>query len=161
MFRFRRLRRLDSSDLLTSRLFNQDTFYEALLKDMRNCTRELIIESPFITTRRIATLLPTFKKLRKRGVNIIINTREPAEHNDIYRHQAEDAIAAFQEIGITVLYTAGHHRKIVILDRSILWEGSLNVLSQNDTCELMRRIDSLPLAQQMIDFLHIKRYLVQ
>lgn len=161
MFKFWNSLKPDSNELITSSLFDQDTFYEAFLRDMRRCRNELIIESPFITTKRISALLPIIENLRKRRTKVVINTRHPEEHDGIYQFQAEDAIARLQAIGVTVLYTGGHHRKVVVLDRSILWEGSLNVLSQNDTCEIMRRIVSGTLAQQMVNFLRIEKYLVQ
>jgi hypothetical protein len=150
-----------SPDLITSQLFDQKTFYEALSRDLHRCRNEVVIESPFITTKRIRSLLPTFEKLRKRGIKILINTRDPLEHEYLYQLQAEDAIVRLQTLGIGVIYTGGHHRKLVVLDRCILWEGSLNILSQNDTSEIMRRIKSPVLAQQMIDFLKIEQYLVQ
>lgn len=161
MFRFRSQKQPNLSNLFSSRLFDQDTFYQAFLEDMHKCRSELIIESPFITTKRVATLFPTIEKLRKRNVRVIINTRDPNEHDAIYQSQAEEAIAKLQAIDVTVLYTTNHHRKVIVLDRTILWEGSLNVLSQNDTCEIMRRINSSTLAQQMVDFLHVEQYLVQ
>lgn len=159
MFKFHRSPAIKS--LVTSRLFDQNNFYGQLFKDLGSCKTELVIESPFITARRMATLWPVLTKLRKRDVKLVVNTRHPQEHEEKYRLQAEDAVARLQSLGVTVLYTGGHHRKIVIIDRSILWEGSANVLSQNDSCEIMRRITSKALAQQMVDFLQVEQYLVQ
>ena len=51
-----------------------------------------------------------------------------------------------------VLYTVKHHRKLAIIDEEILWEGSLNILSQGDSCEIMRRTFSDSLALQMLHF---------
>ena len=39
-----------------------------------------------------------------------------------------------------------------------LWEGSLNILSQNDSCEIMRRSVSSELVKQMADFVGASRY---
>lgn len=64
-----------------------------------------------------------------------------------------------QEIGIDVLFTGGHHRKLAIFDKRIPWEGSLNILSQNDSCEITRRIESEVLAQQMLDFANLREFL--
>ena len=161
MFSFRRSHSTDASGLLTSRLVDEKEFYPYLLKDLTNCSQELIIESPFITTKRAYSLLPMIKKLRKRGVRVVINTRDPQEHEYEYRLQAEEIIGKLIRLGAVVLYTGGLHRKIVIIDRLILWEGSINVLSQYDSCELMRRTVSNLLAQQMIDFLRINKFLVQ
>lgn len=48
-----------SPDLFDSKLYDDKTFYPAFLKDLNNCGSELIIESPFITRRRLQCLLPT------------------------------------------------------------------------------------------------------
>lgn len=148
-----------ASDLVLSKLYNEKLFYSAFADDLQACREEAIIESPFITSNRIAGLLPIIEKMRSRQVSITVNTRDPAEHNAILQAQAEDAIRFMQNLGVNVLYTGGHHRKLAILDRRVLWEGSLNILSQNESCEIMRRIDSPALARQMISFTKLKRYL--
>lgn len=53
--------------------------------------------------------------------------------------------------------TGAHHRKLAIIDDDILWEGGLNVLSQNDSCEIMRRIKSNEVFKQMMQFIGIKK----
>ncbi len=68
---------------ISSQLYDQDTFYRAFLHDVRNCRRQLIIESPFITSKRAKLFLPIFKQLRERGVQIIVNTRDPQEHEGL------------------------------------------------------------------------------
>ena len=135
-----------------SALFDNNTFYKAFERDLRHARQSVIIESPFITRRRMEHLLPLFTKLRHKGVRIVVNTRNPEEHNEEYAIQAEDAVAAMQDIGIKVLYTVKHHRKLAIIDEEILWEGSLNILSQGDSCEIMRRSASDSLALQMLRF---------
>ena len=45
-----------------SSLYNQTDFYKAFIKDLKNARARVIIESPFITTRRIDQLLPVLKK---------------------------------------------------------------------------------------------------
>ena len=153
-------RKIATHELIGSRLLNEDSFYETLLKDLRKCRSELIIESPFITNRRLALLLPVLQKLKQQSVRIAINTRDPYEHDDEYhREEAQRAIAVLQRNGIHVLYTTGHHRKLAIIDRRILYEGSLNILSQNNSCEIMRRIESVQLAWQMAKFVGIDKVL--
>jgi hypothetical protein len=73
--------------------------------------------------------------------------------------EAEASIALLQDIGVEILFTGGHHRKLAIFDRAILWEGSLNALSQNDSCEVMRRMESEDLAKQMLDFTGLTKFL--
>ena len=159
MFSFLRSFHFTSTELLRSKLFDQTTFYSSFTNDLKRCRRQVIIESPFITSNRMSTLFPIFQKLRKRNVEIIINTRDPQEYELPWEAQTNDVIYSLTEIGVQILYTGGHHRKLAILDESILWEGSLNILSQNDSCEIMRRIKSRELAKQMISFTQVDKFL--
>lgn len=147
----RRLSTMNSSRTL----FSQATFYDAFLRDLRTVRSEVIIESPFVTQRRFMELLPILQKLRCRGVAVTVNTRNPDEHDGIYVDQAYDAVAVLQELGVRVLYTTKLHRKLAIIDKEILWEGSLNILSFNDSCELMRRSVDSTTAHQTLRFLKI------
>ncbi len=136
-----------SSDLLTSQLFDEKTFYKAFIHDLEKCTKEVIIESPYITCSRMEIFKPVFKKLFDESVKIFLITRDPIEHDEHIRHQATNEILECKEMGVNIiLLQRNHHRKLAILDRKILWEGSLNILSQTYSQEIMRRINSKKLA---------------
>lgn len=147
------------NSLLASRLYDNNSFYGTFEKDLRRARVSVVIESPFITAKRMDVLFPVLLKLRQRGVHIVVNTRNPIEHDEIYEVQALSAIRMMQEIGVRVLYTVKHHRKLAIIDDEILWEGSLNILSQNDSCEIMRRSVSQQLANEMTRFIGASRWL--
>lgn len=148
------------NSLLSSRLYSNDTFYSSFTKDLRNAKHSVVIESPFITAKRMNVLFPIISKLRQDGVLVVVNTRNPDEHDAEFSSQASQAVALMQNIGVVVLYTVKHHRKLAIIDNKILWEGSLNILSQNDSCEIMRRIVSQELSWQMAKFISVEKYLL-
>ena len=147
------------NNLLSSKLYDNDTFYKAFTRDLSRTRNYVLIESPFITSRRMNELLPILAKLRRRNVRIIINTRNPEEHVSEYETQALEAVEALQTLGVTVLYTVKHHRKLAIIDKETVWEGSLNILSQNDSCEMMRRLESTYLAAEVLSFIGANRWL--
>ena len=144
--------------LPSSHLYDQDTFYKAFLRDIERAQTRVIIESPFITKKRMILLSPILQRLRRKGVHIIINTKPFEEHEQRYKDQAIWAVGVMQDIGIEVLMTTGHHRKLAIIDNNILWEGSLNILSQNDSCEIMRRIRSVESVKEMLHFTGIRKW---
>jgi hypothetical protein len=159
MFNLLNRRSTPTKVLIASTLYNENTFYDKFTRDLKRCQYEAIIESPFITSRRLSLLLPVLERLKARHVRITINTRDPEEHDDEYmRSEARSALSTLQHMGIHVLYTSGHHRKLAILDRRILYEGSLNILSQNNSCEVMRRTESAQLAWQMARFVKIDSF---
>jgi phosphatidylserine/phosphatidylglycerophosphate/cardiolipin synthase-like enzyme len=141
--------------MISSSLFNQDTFYKAFIKDLKSAQHTVVIESPFITMRRVNKFALILEKLMERGVRVIINTKPFEEHNSLLYDQVVDAICKMQGLGIEVYMTIGHHRKLAIIDDDILWEGSLNILSQNDSCEIMRRIKSKKIATDTFVFINL------
>ncbi len=149
-----------SPDLVESRLFDEESFYKQFRDDLRHAKKEVIIESPFISTNRMYSLLAPFEELVRRKVKVYVFTRHPDEHDLGMKQQAESAIRRFEAMGVQVLITTDyHHRKIAILDRNVLWEGSLNILSQTCSREIMRRIDSDSLSKEMFEYLKLNRFI--
>ncbi|MBU1000623.1 hypothetical protein KKE78_04490 [Patescibacteria group bacterium] len=146
--------------MFKSSLFDEKTFYQKFIKDLLGCQKEVIVESPFISTKRMKTLYPVFEKMVKQGIKVYILTRNPKDYiNSNFEQQSESEIQRFEAIGVQVFICIGnHHRKLAILDRKILWEGSLNILSQVRSREIMRRISSEKLALEMFNFLRLDRF---
>ena len=146
--------------MFNSKLFDEKTFYQAFLRDLENCQEEIIIESPFIATERMKILRSVFEKLVNRNVKVYVITRDPKEHTNGYEIQSEEEIQYFERIGVQVLLCAGnHHRKLAFLDRKILWEGSLNILSQLRSREIMRRINDENTTLETFNFLKLNKVL--
>ncbi len=143
-----------------SQLHDEKTFYRAFLSDLDRCQKELLIESPYITTGRMNGFRSVFNKMLKKGVKIYIFTRDPLEHEAQMALQAETEISHFERIGIqTFLCSGNHHRKLAIIDRKILWEGSLNILSQAYSREMMRRIENSELVVETFEFLQFGKFI--
>lgn len=138
-------------------LCNEKQFYKHLEKDLKSASSHVYIESPYMTTRRVAMLAPLFVKLIKCDVTITIVTRSLSEHDSKLRKHSISCSAYLRLLGVQVIHITGyHHRKLAIIDSAIVWEGSLNILSQNNSKEIMRRIASNKVARETLGF--VKRY---
>ena len=142
-----------------TQMYDEQSFYRAFEKDLYSARKSVIIESPFITLRRIEELLPVITKLRRKGVSVTVSTRNPIEHEEEYEMQALVAIEKLQGLGVKVLYTVKHHRKLAIIDGTVTWNGSLNILSQHDSCEIMWRVASKGIADQLLGFVKLTKYI--
>ena len=148
------------NNLFPSQLHTEKTFYLSFLDDLENCKEEVIIESPFITSERTSLFIPIFEKLLEKGVRIYVMTRDPKEHDVYMEVQSEEVIRTFEIMGVeTLLCVGNHHRKLAVLDRKILWEGSLNILSQTHSREIMRRIESEEITMEMFKFLKMDKFI--
>jgi phosphatidylserine/phosphatidylglycerophosphate/cardiolipin synthase-like enzyme len=142
---------------LNTKLYDQNTFYRAFIKDLKRTRNEVIIESPFVTVKRLAMFLPIFKKLTEVNVSVIIHTKDPSELDDYMRDELYKALSSLLSIKVQVVFIKGLHRKLVVIDREILYEGSLNILSQNNSIEMMRRIESINMCWGLISSINEKR----
>ena len=138
---------------LKTKLYDQNTFYKAFIKDLKQTRNEVIIESPFITVKRLDMLLPTFKKLINFNVRVIIRTKDPLELDEYMRDELYKSLSLLLSIKVQVIFIKGLHRKVAVIDREIFYEGSLNILSQNNSIEIMRRIESAQSAWLLYKFL--------
>ena len=147
-------RNSDSTPLLSSAIVDEHDFYSMFSKDIRIAHDCIIIESPYVTSRRAREISPLLSSAVKRGVKVIIYTRNPYHHDGILVSESLKGISILREAGATVVTCDDmRHRKLAIIDDYILWEGSLNMLSQNGSKEVMRRSVSKELCQQMIKFI--------
>ena len=155
MFRLRK--KTPAQDILKSELFNDHTFYNAFMKDLKCARKEIIIESPYMTTSRLRMLSPLLKKSIKRGVKVRVHTRNPSHHDELLRIQSRMVVKSLKEMGVRVFFFNNYlHRKTAVIDSHIVWEGSLNILSQSNSCEFMRRIESEKLTKELIKFLDLR-----
>jgi phosphatidylserine/phosphatidylglycerophosphate/cardiolipin synthase-like enzyme len=159
MFKLLRMKNVQGSDLLTSQLFDEATFYKAFINDLRSATKSVVIESPYLTEKRAVQFSKLFKNLKKRDVSVRINTRNPRHHDKTLEIQAWRAMKILRANGVKVYICSDmRHRKLAVIDDCILWDGSLNILSQAHSKEIMRRTNSVTLCSQMVAFTRLKSW---
>lgn len=157
----KRKKGLKPRKVVVTDLFNEKTFYKAFVKDLLNAEREIVICSPFVTKFRSEYFRDIFLKLKKRNINLFVITRPVEEYELLQQAQVKSAIGDFEDWGITVFCPEGYiHEKVAIIDRQILWEGSLNVLSQRESREIMRRTTKKESAMQVLSYLKINKLLL-
>ena len=144
-----------SSDFQTTSyiLADENSFYHQFTQDLLEAKQEVIIESPYITVPRMRSLKAVFELLIKRGVAVFIITRSPEEHTEHMSEHSEAGIRYFEGLGAQVLLCHAHHRKLAMIDRRVVWKGSLNILSQGNSREFMEREESKQKAEALFTFL--------
>ncbi|MBY0552374.1 MAG: hypothetical protein K2W95_34155 [Candidatus Obscuribacterales bacterium] len=132
-------------------VFPSDSFWRTFNRDLRQAQGRVIIQSPFVTIKRLRILQPILLELLHRDVSICVFVQRPQRTNSTVKpSDAEtDRIRSFQDclrsmdrLGLHVNDRVDIHEKLAIIDETILWEGSMNILSHSRTSERMRRIVS-------------------
>jgi phosphatidylserine/phosphatidylglycerophosphate/cardiolipin synthase-like enzyme len=143
-------------------LYNERTFYRVFVQDMLNAKKEIVIYSPFVSKFRSEFFRKSLTELRRRNIPVFIFTRPLEEHDYLMRAEISCAIKDYEELGVCVFKLPGLiHEKAAIVDREILWEGSLNILSQRESREMMRRIQDETVAMQIMTYLDLNKKLAE
>ena len=155
MFRItRKQQAIDSSALFNSKLFDESSFYDAFAGDLNSARQSVSVECPYLTERRVRQFSKLLKRKVNEGVSITIYTRNPKHHDKALEVQAWKALVILKDCGVrTFMCDDMRHRKLAIIDGEVLWEGSLNIFSQSESCEVMRRTSSGVLCKQMRAFI--------
>ena len=136
-------------------IMTQERFYPFFCGDVNDAKDRVIIYSPFITQDRLAIMEPSFKSAVERGVMVFVITKALGDRGkrelSNYR-MLEDTLERW---GVVVIHKRRMHEKLAIIDNSILWIGSLNILSFSSTQEIMERRLSRNVVEDFIKTLRL------
>ncbi|GEM_PF-6434170 len=76
----------------TSHLFDEMSFYASFIRDLLDCSQEVIIESLFITTARMQKLCPIFETILKHEVKFFVITKDPSILDEPLSNQSAEVI---------------------------------------------------------------------
>jgi hypothetical protein len=131
-------------------LFTQATFDAAVEADIANARESVVIFSGFVTPTRVAKLGDLLRLKTLQDVKVRCVTRPPHLNGSMKPTVGKEALDALENVGCSVDCRARIHEKVVIIDREIVWHGSLNVLSHTHrTDESMTRLFNAGLARAL------------
>lgn len=134
----------------------QVDFYRLLANDLCNAQQRTIIYSPFITTNRLAFLLPQIQAAIERGVQIYVITKAHSERSKTEMSTIRKTEAQLSEVGAVVIHKLRMHEKLVFIDDDVTWAGSLNPLSFSNTQEIMERRKSKAVLKDYFQILRLQ-----
>ena len=110
-----------------------------------------MIVSPYVTSKRVRWIEAALQPCTQKQVNVSIITRTPASLPVSSRKAGEIAIGLLRAYPIHIIFREGIHQKFAIIDGSIVWYGSINLLSFSTSQENIMRLHSSSIARALID----------
>ncbi len=136
-------------------ILTQDQFYPYFCGDVNVAKNRVIIYSPFITQDRLAIMEPALKSAIERDVEVFIITKALGDRGKREISTYRKLESALEKWGVVVIHKRRMHEKLAIIDNSMLWVGSLNILSFSSTQEIMERRFSRNIVEDYIKTLRI------
>lgn len=132
-------------------LFDQDDFDEAFEADLKRAESSIVIFSGFVTPRRVGELGDLLRSKIAQGVAVRCVTRPPNRNGTMRPELGKTALNMLEGIGCVVDCRAQIHEKIAIIDRRVVWHGSLNALSHAHLAdESMTRLASAAFSRAVV-----------
>ena len=128
---------------------NRD-FLEAFRIDLADATKQVTILSPFLSQNRAIHYYPALRSLALRQVLTDVYTKPKLEQPQSLREHFGEVERRLKDVGVRFHVRPGMHEKVGVLDNKVLWHGSLNILSHNDTRESMLRFESPELVREVL-----------
>lgn len=137
----------DTETPLTKDLvYDGKSFYPVFCQDLKNAEKEILIVSPFMTKSRLLKLVKVLSEPILRGVSVKAVVR-PAEDLPVRdRKSVPDNAEYLLDYGIQVVFRPGFHQKFTVIDGTISWYGSVNILSFGKSEESVMRLESREIA---------------
>ena len=135
----------------TNSIFNMENYYETYSKDLLSARNEIIISSPAISGRKVHKLKDLLKETQENGVKIRIITWKPDLYgygNPVYWIELQQEMRSF---GFNVELVENYCEHYCIIDREIVWYGSMNFLGKEDAEDNLMRVCSKEIAAELLE----------
>jgi len=130
-------------------IYDQTSFQERFLQDMGNAQQNVVIVSPFVTIHRVRWLEGAITELLTKGVNVTVMSRSPTSLKEQNATTSKDAINALRELNVSIQIRDNIYQKYAIIDDSITWYGSINLLGFGASQESIMRLASSSVANAL------------
>ena len=131
-------------------IYDQNTFRERFLQDVADAKETVVIVSPFVTSWRVKWIEATLMQCAQKRVKVTVVTRGPDTLPVSSRRAAQTAITMLESLQVEVVCREGIHQKYAVMDGSVVWYGSINLLSFGTSQESIMRLESRSIARALV-----------
>ena len=135
----------------TGLIFNEENFISEFSKDISNATQEIIISSPFITMRKTSKILDLLEKNFNNNADIFIFTKPANEYKEVERPKIQKIHELISNSKVHLILKPGIYKKFALIDKSIVWFGSINILGYGQTHESIIRFFNREVGAELND----------
>ena len=132
-----------SSSIADNQIFNGSTFYRPYTSDLTKAKRSIVISSPKLYRTEQNPLVTLLKELAQQGIEILITTATENEQT-----------VFIQSKGLSVKVKPKLSLYTTIIDKEVVWYGSINTLGYASKDDNMIKVTDIHLANELIKMIH-------
>ena len=141
---------MDKQEVSNS-IFDSLGYWTVFEKDVLSAEKSIVISSPFLSSKRVEWLADQSEILQKRGITVTVFSLSPEEYPEDGREHHTDLLERLALAGICVKTQNHCHERYAVIDQSLVWYGSLNLLSKGREDDSLMRIVSPEIAAELLE----------
>jgi hypothetical protein len=141
----------------TNLIYSMDEFYREFISDCESAKAEIVISSPNLTMRRVSAILPVLSSKLFDDVLVTVFTRPIEENKENVRHKVSECISMLRDAGISVVECEKLHQRFTVIDKDIVWYGSINPLGYASLDDNIMRLSDEDVATALLENVQIEK----
>lgn len=137
---------------ITNSIFDSQSYFDVFEKDVISAAGSVVISSPSFSYKKVNWLCAESDDLLQRGVSIVVLTVTPEDYPEDGRDQHRIHIQRMESSGIKVIKQNKYRERFAVIDRSLVWYGSMNLLSNEKDDDSLMRINNPAVAEELLEF---------
>ncbi len=141
---------MDKQEVSNS-IFDSTGYWEVFENDVLSTAKNIVISSPYLSLRKVEWLADQSEILQKRGVAIIVFSLSPEAYPEDGREHHGELLERLTSAGICVKTQNHCYERYAVIDHSLVWYGSMNLLSRGREDDSLMRIVSPSIAEELVE----------
>ena len=137
---------------ITNSIFDSQSYFDIFEKDVISAAGSVVISSPSFSYKKVNWLFSESDDLLQRGVSIVVLTVTPEDYPEDGRDQHIAHIQRMESSGIKVMKLSRYRERFAVIDRSLVWYGSMTLLSNEKEDDSLMRISNPAVAEELLEF---------
>lgn len=136
---------------VSNSIFDGVGYWEVFEKDVLAAEKSIVISSPFLSSRKVGWLVSQSEDLQKRGVTIKLFVLSPEEYLEDGREHHKELLNQMGAVGIQANTESHCYERYAVIDQSLVWYGSMNLLSNDREDNSLMRLVSPKIAAELLE----------
>ena len=133
-----------------SSIFNWKSYLDVFERDINSSHSEVVVSSPGLGSRKVWKFIKDVTPLQERGIRIAVMTLSPSSYPDDAAEHQKELIEVLASAGIAVRCAERCREHFAVIDNSIVWYGSMNLLSREKEEDSMMRVENASIAHELL-----------
>ena len=141
----------DKQEVVNS-IFDSQNYFDIFEKDVVSASKSIVISSPSFSFKKVNWLCAESEHLQLRGVSVVVLTLDPEDYPEDGRDQHRAHIEHLVSSGVNVITRHKYRERFAIIDKSLVWYGSMTLLSNEKEDDSLMRINNPAVAEELLEF---------